>query len=286
MPSADKYQRARITWRKDYARDLWSVRIAPEKQVAFEAGQYVTLALDRGDGKMIERPYSVASSPLEKELEFFLEMVPQGALTPMLHALKEGDELWMRHRAKGAFTLDRKSGKTKHFYVSTVTGVAPAISMVRTLISRSHKGDSPALQLVVIEAASRSYELGYEDELRAAERESGGWLRYIPSVSRPWEDPGWKGELGRAEDIVRKYLDQFGMTPQDTVAYLCGNPAMIDNAKGILLRTGFDREAIHVEIYWIPKKGGGAASPPSDGQGGGPPAGQGSAAGERQVPSR
>jgi len=29
---------------------------------------------------------------------------------------------------------------------------------------------------------------------------------------------------------------------------------MIENGKGILLRRGFSREDIHVEVYWIPPK--------------------------------
>jgi ferredoxin/flavodoxin---NADP+ reductase len=248
--SPEKYQRGRVTWRKDHSSDLWSVRIAPEKRIEFQPGQYVTLGLeDAQTGKMIERAYSVCSAPHEEELEFFFELVPHGQLTPRLYDVKTGGEVWMRHRAKGAFTLDGKSGRRNHFVVTTVTGVAPAVSMVRSL-----RRDKPDLRLVLVQAASRSHELGYRDELERAAAESGGWLSYIPSVSRPWEDPEWKGERGRAEDVLRKHLDDNRFTPADCSAYLCGHPQMIENGKGILLRRGFDRAQIHVEIYWMPPK--------------------------------
>ena len=248
--SAEKYQRGRITWRQDHSKDLWSVRIAPEKRIEFEPGQYVTVGLeDQSTGKMIERAYSVCSAPHEEEIEFFFERVPHGQLTPKLYELKPGEDVWMRHRAKGAFTIDRKSGRRNHFVVTTVTGVAPAVSMVRSL-----RREKPDLHFYVVQGGSRSRELGYREELEQAAAESGGWLIYVPAVSRPWEDPEWKGERGRAEDVLRKHLDGAGFTPENCTAYLCGHPQMIENGKGILLRRGFDRAQIHVEVYWMPPK--------------------------------
>jgi len=248
--SAEKYQRGRVVFRKDHSKDLWSIRVAPEKRIEFEPGQYVTLGMPDGDsGKMIERAYSVCSAPAEEELEFFFELVPHGQLTPKLYQLNSGDELWMRHRAKGAFTVDRKSGRRNHFVVTTVTGIAPAVSMVRAL-----RETKPDLRMLIVQAASRSYELGYREELERAAAESGGWLKYVPTVSRPWEDAEWRGEVGRAEDVLRKYLDLHELAPGNCSTYLCGHPQMIENGKGILLRRGFDRAQIHVEIYWMPPR--------------------------------
>ena len=76
-------------------------------------------------GKRVERPYSIASSPAEDELEFFFELVPEGALTPLLHKLQPGDQMLMRKVPKGRFSLDTQNGKTNHLLISTVTGVAP-----------------------------------------------------------------------------------------------------------------------------------------------------------------
>src|SRR6266581_4361480 len=73
------------------------------------------------------------SSPTEDEIEFFFELVPGGGLTPLLYKLPAGETLLMRRQAKGLFTLDAKSGHTRHYLVSTVTGVAPYVSMARTL---------------------------------------------------------------------------------------------------------------------------------------------------------
>jgi len=247
--TADKFEKVQIVHRQDHSKDLWVIRVSSEQKLSFNSGQYATLGVEMR-GELVERPYSICSSPLEDELEFFFELVPEGGLTPILHRLQVGDTLWMRRQAKGLFTLDRKSGHPNHYLVSTVTGVAPYVSMARTL---SRSGGLPDLRLVILQGASRSWEFAYREELDTLAQTSG-WLHYIPTVSRPWEDPSWSGEVGRVEDIFRKHLDAFGLRPSVTTAYLCGHPEMITNCKAILQRCGFPKESIHEELYWVPAK--------------------------------
>ena len=124
----DKFYRARITQRKDFASDLWMIRVQANGEFKFAPGQYATLGVERAPDKRSERPYSIVSSPYESEIEFFFELVPDGELTPHLHKLQVGDEMLMRKVPKGRFTLDTKSGRTNHLLVSTVTGIAPFVS--------------------------------------------------------------------------------------------------------------------------------------------------------------
>jgi len=55
--------------------------------------------------------------------------------------------------------------------------------------------------------------------------------------------------------VIRKYMDLSGFEPSNTTLYVCGHPAMIENAKGIFKRRGFTKESIREEVYWIEKKG-------------------------------
>ena len=250
----EKYQRAAITFRRDYTEDLWSIRIQPEQRLEFKPGQYATLGTEEG-GRVVERAYSVCSSPLEGEIEFFFELVRQGQLTPPLYLLKTGDTVLLRRQAKGLFTLVESAKHHRHFLVCTVTGVAPYVSMVRTLTRQEEGGKRPNVKLFLLHAASRSQELAYDRELEGFAGRYN-WLQYIPTISRPWEDASWQGEVGRAEDVLRKYLDSFGFEPSNTIVYLCGHPQMIENSKGILIRCGFGKESVRQEVYWVPKKEG------------------------------
>ena len=250
----DKFYRATITQRRDFAPDLWMIRIAPGGPFPFQPGQYATLGVETAE-KRVERPYSIASSPYETEIEFFFELVPQGDLTPLLHNLKTGEQLLMRKAPKGRFTLDTQSGRTRHLLVSTVTGVAPFISYLRTLANDwREKKFAGEHHLYLLNGASRSWEFGYHQEIEKIAADAP-WLTYVPTVSRPWEDAQWHGETGRVDDLLRKYADQWELTGENAAAYLCGHPEMIEHSKGILRRRGFPKEAMKEEIYWIPAKG-------------------------------
>ena len=247
----DKHLRARILARRDVSRDLCILRIDPGGPFEYRAGQYATLGLER-DGVRTERAYSLVSSPYEPELEVFVELVPHGGLTPQLFQLKPGDTLLCRRIAKGRFLLDLRSGHANHLFVCTVTGVAPFVSYVRTLARDWKNGNGPLPgehKFFCLQGASHSFEFGYREEL---ERQAidAPWFAYVPSVSRPWDEAQWRGETGRVEDLLRKYIDQWELSPNRTTAYLCGHPKMIENSRGILERAGWQKDAVLEEAFY------------------------------------
>src|ERR1700719_604360 len=123
--AVEKHYVARILERKDLTEGLWRIKVDPGGPFSFKAGQYATLGVER-EGKRVERAYSIVSSPYEQGLlEFFLELVPRGELTPELYKLQEGDTMLCRKIAKGRFTLDLRSGRTHHLLLAPVTGIAP-----------------------------------------------------------------------------------------------------------------------------------------------------------------
>ena len=188
-------------------------------------------------------------------MELIFELVPQGELTPHIYALQVGDEMLMRKVPKGRFTLDIKSGQTNHLLVSTVTGVAPFVSYIPPTLYKDWKDGkfSGEQKLFLLNGASRSWEFGYLDELRQFAAEVP-WLTFVPTVSRPWDDAKWTGEIGRVDDLIRKYADMWGLNAANSVGYLCGHPEMIERGKGMLQRIGFTRDMLKEEIYWIPGK--------------------------------
>jgi len=244
----DKFYLARIVERQDLTANLWRIRVDPGGPFAHVPGQYATLGVVT-PGKHVERAYSIASAPQEDLLEFFIENVPGGELTPLLHELCVGDTLTCRKIAKGRFTLDKKSGHKNHLLIATVTGVAPFVSMIRSMQHESRIAEIEH-SIFLIDGASHSPELGYLEEIGLAAAESQ-WLTFVPTISRPWDDPGWNGETGRVDDLIRKYTDMWGLTPETTSVYLCGNPTMIENSKGILKRRGWKKDGMKDEVYFV-----------------------------------
>lgn len=246
-----RYHQLTLLERVDFSEELAVFRLKADEPVDFTPGQYATLGIQvDGNDRPLLRPYSVASRPGSTELEFFIEKVDEGLLTQKLWNLEQGAELWMREKIVGRFVLD--ASRQYHLMVSTVTGIAPYISIIRDQLRElQENGLERPEPMLVLHGASRSWELGtYLDEL-ASLADQLDWLKYVPTVSRPWEDPEWPGERGRVEDVLRKYLDRGPFPIDDTAAYTCGHPQMIDKAQGILQRAGFPEEAIHEEKYFV-----------------------------------
>ena len=237
---------AELIERMDISLNLAILRFRVSEKPSFTAGQFATIGIVVDD-ELVERPYSIVSSPHEPFLEFFIELVPGGSITPKLWELKLGSAILVRRRIAGQLVLDK--AVTRHLMLATVTGVAPFVSILRTQQIERERENTSNHQFVVIHGASQSADFGpYRTELEELSR--AGWLTYIPTVSRPWAERSWKGETGRIEDIVRKYADRIGFDQCNSVAYACGHPQMVANVKAILERARFSKEQIRAEKYF------------------------------------
>jgi len=96
----DKHFRARILERRDLLRISGSFESTPADRSSSALDS--TPPGRRAGGERIERAYSIVSSPYEDSLEFFIELVPHGDLTPGLFRLNKDDALLCRKLRKGA----------------------------------------------------------------------------------------------------------------------------------------------------------------------------------------
>src|SRR6185436_10833467 len=96
---------AELIEKRDVSQNLAIFRFRVAERLSFTAGQYATIGI-AVDGDVVERPYSIVSSPHEPFLEFFIELVPGGDITPKLCELKLGSTILVRRRIVGQFILD------------------------------------------------------------------------------------------------------------------------------------------------------------------------------------
>src|SRR5882762_8859943 len=80
------------------------------------------------------------------------------------------------------------------------------------------------------------------------------WFNYIPTISRPWDEPDWHGENGRVDDLIRKSTDLRNHIDENSTAYLCRHPTMIENGKCILHRCSWQNEGIKEDVYFTSGK--------------------------------
>ncbi|MBI2935937.1 MAG: ferredoxin--NADP reductase [Chloroflexi bacterium] len=237
--AAKALPKATIVKRVDHTPDLWLIWLKPDVPFTFRPGQYCTIGRDG-----IERAYSIVSAPYEPLLELFIELVPDGELTPRLHKLQVGDAVTIRPSAKGVFTFEPRY--KNHLMVSTVTGVVPYISIIRQAL---RDGLDERHHYFLLHGASYQDELVYTDEMLAWAKEAPAQVTVVPTVSRPQEErnSGWNGETGRVNAIVEKYIEKFGLNPASTLVYACGHPGMIEDVKA---RLGPKRFPVKEERFW------------------------------------
>lgn len=243
-----RFTTCQITRREDLTEDLWKIWLDPAQPFNFKPGQYCTIGAEG-----IERPYSIASSPDEPEIELFVELVPppDGNLTPVLFDLQVGTELTLRPRAKGIFLF--KPEFKYHVMVGTVTGVAPYVSMLRKFLNDSEWNSDNEVsrgeyRFFVLEGASYQDEFGYDAELQKL-ADTHDNIEFFSSVSRPDEDRNsdWQGPTGRINTLVESFVEERDLPPDETVIYACGHPGMIEDVKERYLDTGYHFEE---ERFW------------------------------------
>ena len=210
----------------------------------FEPGQFVTLDLPIHEKPNKRwRSYSIASWPDGTNVfELVIVLLNPGlGTTYLFNEVHVGSELTLRG-PQGVFTLPRVIEKDLYF-ICTGTGIAPFRSMVHHI--GNHNINHQAIHLIY---GTRSrQDLLYLEEMRRLEQEVPGF-QFTPTLSRE----AWDGCCGYVHAV---YENMIHARMVDTVEppaanfYLCGWKAMVDEAKERIMKLGYSRKDIHLELY-------------------------------------
>ncbi|MCM5681855.1 ferredoxin--NADP reductase [Schlegelella sp. S2-27] len=219
---------------------LFSFTTTRDQAFRFQNGHFTMIGL-KVDGKPLLRAYSVASPNYEEHLEFFSIKVPDGPLTSRLQHLKEGDTLLVGRKPTGTLLLDYLLPGKRLYLLSTGTGLAPFLSIIRDpeTYERYEK-------VVLVHGTREVSELAYQDLITKdlPEHEflgelAAGKLMYYPTVTRePYVNRGRittlieSGKL--CSDLHLPQLDR----EHDRVM-ICGSPHMLKDLKHLLDARGF-----------------------------------------------
>ncbi len=181
----------------------------------FKPGQYAQLKVPGID---IIRAYSIASNPkITHEIELIIRMVPKGKATTFVHrALELGDKVIVTG-PYGSFYL-REDSNRDIICIAGGSGKAPIRSILHYLKDRG----MPRKVKYFFGARSKK-DLYYTEEFVQLAKEYPNF-EYIPALSDPLPEDNWTGDIGLITDVVDKYSGDLN----DTEAYLCGSPGMIN----------------------------------------------------------
>lgn len=204
----------------------------------FVPGQFVTLDLPIHEKPNKRwRSYSIASWPDGSNVfELLIVLLEDGAGTPWIWKnISVGSDFTLRG-PQGVFVLHEENLTKDLFLISTGTGIAPFRSMAQHI--KLH--NTPHENIYMLFGCRTQKDLLYYDELKQLETEMPK-LHFLPTLSR--ED--WEGKKG----YVHALYEELCTGKQPASFYLCGWKAMIDEAKKRIQELGYDRKAIHQELY-------------------------------------
>jgi CDP-4-dehydro-6-deoxyglucose reductase len=210
----------------------------------FQPGQFVTLDLPIHEKPNKRwRSYSIASWPDGTNVfELLIVLLEGGAGTHYLfQEVDEGSELILRG-PQGVFVLPEVI-EQDIYLICTGTGIAPFRSMIHDI--KNHR--TPHQNIYLIFGTRTKNDLLYLEEMRRLEQEVERF-NYIPTLSRE----KWSGCCGYVHAIYENLIHEKmngSPDPPPALFYLCGWKEMINEAKERLLKIGYDRKAIHQELY-------------------------------------
>ncbi len=255
---SEKWLEGRVIENRHWTGALWSLRVeAPP--LGFEAGQFVRIALDAREGEpgsRIARPFSFVNPPGDPVLEFYGITVPEGPLSPRLANLRAGDKLYIATNPAGFLVLSEVPDAESLWLISTGTGIAPFLSMLRTETPWQRFRD-----VVLVHAVRLGNELIYRDLVKKINEKREKQFHYVSFVSREAAPGSLSGRIpeairdGRLERAAGVGLRGQG-APQGSHVMLCGNPAMLKDAAAALAERGLRKHRrrtpghISVESFW------------------------------------
>ena len=229
---------------------LFSLRVKAPLD-CFIAGQFTKLALEVG-GERFTRAYSFVNSPDNSIHEFYYVTVEGGALSPQLALLSAGDSIDVAVQASGFFTLVEVPDGKELWLLSTGTAIGPYLSMLETpdLLQRFES-------IVLVHCVRHQQDLSYQAAIKSLENDYGNKLTYLPIVTRdaPQGMLSQRVPLAISNGELARRV-QVALNPASSQVMICGNPAMVRDAKGALIELGFIKNLrrapgnITVENYW------------------------------------
>lgn len=219
---------------------LFTFTTTRDPALRFSNGHFTMIGL-RVNNKPLLRAYSIVSANYEDHLEFLSIKVPDGPLTSRLQHIKVGDMVIVGRKPTGTLVIDYLLPGKRLYLLSTGTGLAPFMSIVRDP-ETYEKFD----QIILVHGVREVDELAYHDLLveHLPKHEFLGEmvtskLRYYPTVTRqPYKN------MGRVTELIEngKLFADLQVPPLDPATdrvMICGSPGMLRDLKQMLETRGF-----------------------------------------------
>ena len=221
--------------------DVIDLRLKLDGAVAFNAGQYCTIA---ESGSFTRRSYSYYDVPAADgspagEVGFLVKRLPGGRFSEWLFAEdRSGIKFWVEgpFGVMGVDDLDRDG-----LCVAGGTGLAPILSIVGDRLQRSETA-----RFTIVFGVRSEKDLFADTHLAELQAKAGDRLRVIPILSHEPTGSSWAGLRGL---VTAALTPALGIDYRDTAAFICGNLGMVEAVERRLIELGVQADRIHADKF-------------------------------------
>ncbi|GAO00705.1 MULTISPECIES: ferredoxin--NADP reductase [Komagataeibacter] len=220
---------------------LFSFTTTRDPALRFENGQFTMIGIEV-EGKPLLRAYSIASANYEDHLEFLSIAVPDGPLTSRLRHVKVGDKVLIGRKPVGTLLLDNLRPGRNLYFLSTGTGLAPFMSLIKDP-ECYERYDHVILSHTVRISGELAYSNHIRHELPEHEflgEDVKGKLLYYPAVTR--EEFAVTDRITKLIETGKIFRDLNipELDPEHDRVMICGSPEMLADTEKLLQDRGFD----------------------------------------------
>ena len=241
IPTMSAFNEERVLSVHHWTDRLFSFTTTRDASLRFSNGHFTMIGLRNEDGKPLLRAYSIASANYEEHLEFLSIKVPDGPLTSRLQHIQVGDTIIVGRKPTGTLLIDYLLPAKRLYLLSTGTGVAPFLSIIRDPETYERFE-----QVILVHGTRQVNELAYHDYIteHLPQHEFlgeivSGKLLYYPTVTR--EDFRNTGRLTTLLETGKIAAD-LGvplLNPAEDRVMICGSPEMLRDLKTMMEERGF-----------------------------------------------
>ena len=220
---------------------VWTLELEPPagERLRFAPGQFAWVSLRASPFAMREHPFSIASSA-ERGDRIELAIKALGNFTATIKDVRVGETAYV-DAPYGTFGIDLRPEAAGHAFVAGGVGIAPILSMLRTLVDRGDRRPS------ILFYGNRVWErVAFREELEQLQQRLD--LKVVHVLQEPPAD--WAGERGFiTEDVLMRHLP---VTRHRYEYFLCGPTPMTQAAERALGALGVPASRVHSEIFdWV-----------------------------------
>ncbi len=214
------------------------LQLPANQRFQYHAGQYIEFILKDG----ARRSYSMANAPSRLDsppsIELHIRHMPGGLFTDhVFGAMKDKDILRMEGPF-GSFLLRESSRPI--VLLASGTGLAPVKALIEQL------QDSGDARPVALYWGCRSRRDLYLHDWASATAAAWPQLRYVPVLSEPRPDDGWRGRTGFVHAVLMADLPDLS----GHQVYACGAPVMVEAAqRDLVARCGLPPEHFFADAF-------------------------------------